>query len=92
VDISDPENPVIAGAVDTRGGANGVAVSGDYAYVANSTSWLQVVDISDPANPVIAGAVVTPGSTKGVTVSGDYVYVASNRSGLVIFRAIPDAP
>lgn len=34
VDISDPENPAVVGSVITQGGANRVAIAGNYAYVA----------------------------------------------------------
>ena len=36
---------------DTTGSAWDVYVSGDYAYVADSSSGLAVIDISDPTNP-----------------------------------------
>jgi len=60
--------PCIAGSVDTPDIASGVYVSGDYAYVADWTSGLQVVDMSDPTNPTIAGSVDTPGAAYGVCV------------------------
>ncbi len=44
--MSDPENPVILGSVDTPDFAIGVAVSGAVAYVADGLSGLQVIDVS----------------------------------------------
>ena len=37
-------------------GAVGVAVSGDVAYVADTTSGLQVIDVSDPSDPALVGS------------------------------------
>ena len=53
-----------------------MAVSGTYAYVADSSSGLQVIDITNPASPQIVGSVDTPGYAYGVAVSGTYAYVA----------------
>ena len=50
--------------------AQGVAVSGSYAYVAAPTSdSLVVVDISNPATPVIRGSVVSSALMDGVGVT-----------------------
>jgi hypothetical protein len=67
-----------------------VAISGDYAYVADEASGLQVIDISDPTSPVSAGSYDTPGNTHGVAVSGGYAYAAADTSGLQVI-AIADA-
>ena len=73
-----------AGSVDTPGGAWGVAVSGDYAYVADYLSGLQVIDITTPASAQIVGSVDTPSEARGVAVSGNYAYVADGGSGLQV--------
>ena len=87
IGISDPTNPVPAGSCDTPGNALGVAVAGDYAYVADYASGLQVIDISDPTNPVAAGSCDTPGTAYDVAIAGDYAYVADAESGLQVIRA-----
>ena len=74
MDISDPTTPTLAGSYDTGGYAEGVAVSGDYAYVANDYDGykgLLIVDVSNKAAPTLAGSYDTAGA-RGVTVSGDY--------------------
>ncbi|MFH1843494.1 MAG: hypothetical protein ABIF77_09845, partial [bacterium] len=58
------------GGVDTPGDAYGVAVQGDFAYVGDEESGLQVIDISTPESPLIVGSVDTPGSAYCVTVQG----------------------
>ena len=39
----------------------GVAVSGNYAYVADGVAGLQVIDVSNPANPQRVGGYDTSG-------------------------------
>ena len=43
------------GGYDTSGYALGVAVAGNYAYVADGDAGLQVIDVSNPANPRAGG-------------------------------------
>ena len=60
--------------------AQGVAVSGSYAYVAAPTSdSLVVVDISNPASPVIRGSVVSSSLLDGVRVARSCIHHASTR-------------
>jgi len=74
----------VAGSVDTLSYANDVTISGNYAYVADGYSGLQVIDISNPTLPVIAGSVGTPDYARGATISGNYAYVADGYSGLQV--------
>jgi hypothetical protein len=81
------------GSCDIPDYARGVAVSGDYAYVADGWSGLQVIDISDPTTPTIVGTCDTPDWAQAVAVSGDYAYVADGSSGLqVIDISNPASP
>ncbi len=66
--------PALVGGVTTPHQAHKVAIDGNYAYVADDNSGLQVVDITDPVNPIIVGGVDTPLRLASVTVDGDYVY------------------
>ncbi len=52
------------------------------AYVADTSSGLQVIDVSDPANPAVLGFLDTRGGAAGVAVSGTVAYVADTSSGL----------
>jgi len=85
VDISDPENPSLAGSYKGLG-AKEVQVSGKYAYIASMYSGLQIVDISDPENPSLAGSYADELNTgaEDVYVLGDYAYVTSISSGFQI--------
>jgi len=92
MDISNPHHPTIIGAVDTPGGfAQRVAVSGDYAYLANVR--LDVIDVSNPSAPSIVASLDTPGAVYDVAVAGQYVYVADYASGFrVVDVSDPSSP
>jgi hypothetical protein len=79
VDISNPAQPVVRGSFDDVLMANGVAIQGNYAYVAdwfyvtntfrpldsalNQLKGLAVLDISNPNNPVLVGTYNTTHSS-----------------------------
>ena len=89
-DASDPTNPTEAGSYDSPSCINcptyGVAVSGQYAYLADGAEGLRIVDISDPTNVVQVGY-YNPGwyewFAKDVTIVDDIAYVITS-SGLHI--------
>ncbi|MBI5183022.1 MAG: fibronectin type III domain-containing protein [Nitrospinae bacterium] len=90
IDLSGTE---IIVSVETPGYAWDVYVSGNYAYVADGSSGLQVIDISNPYSPEIIGSVDTRGFAWDVDVSGNYAYVADWGSGLqVIDISTPSSP
>ena len=72
------------GSYDTPGQAYGVFVSGNYAFVADGDSGLQIINTSDPGNPSLEGSYDTPGDAYDVFVSGDYVYVADENSLMIL--------
>ncbi|MEK7686191.1 MAG: hypothetical protein AAB466_12285, partial [Verrucomicrobiota bacterium] len=80
-----PADPVLVGQWPgfARGDARGVAVSGNYAYVA-AESGLLVINVRNPANPVRVGHYDTSGFALGVAVSGNYAYVADFDAGLQV--------
>jgi hypothetical protein len=90
IDISDPTDPKRVGQVNIPGLAGGVAVAGNYAYVAgsyiiaeprSSDAWgLHVIDISEPSNPRIVGELFA--ATNDVAVAGDIAYVTYWHGGL----------
>jgi hypothetical protein len=63
----------------------GIAVSSNYAYVANYTDGLKVLDITDPLNPSEVGTGYnTSGYALDVAISGSYAYVADSSAGLQV--------
>jgi LVIVD repeat-containing protein len=80
------------GSYDTSGSARGVAVSGNYAYVADYTAGLQVIDVSNPANPQRVGGNPAPNPAVGVGLSDSHVFVAANDRGLFILNHFTPGP
>jgi hypothetical protein len=88
-----PFELTLAGSYGTAVNAAGVAIAGNYAFVADDAAGLLVVDISDPSNPLLAGSYNTPNSARDVAIAGDYAYVADFESGLqVLDISSPTSP
>lgn len=99
VDISNPTSPAKVGSARLFGGfparANGVHVSGSYAYVAGSY-WvgyptgtigaMQVVDISNPGAPAIVDLYTTYDITEAyrIHVSGNHAFLTCSSRGLLV--------
>ena len=83
VDVSDIENPFIAGQFDTPEYANAVFVLNNLAYVADGDGGLLVIDVSTPAEPMFYGEIQTS-YANGVCVRNDTIFVADQDMGLVI--------
>jgi hypothetical protein len=79
------------GGCDTPGMAMDVAVSGDFAYVADHFGGLRVISVADPTRPDTVGHCDSLGRVWGVAVSDDYVYVASGDSGLWVLSTVDPA-
>ena len=81
------------GSYDTPEYAVGVAMNGNYAYVATCVSGLRVINVSNPSNPVETGFSDTLYCAEDVVVSGNYAYVATYGSGLrVVDISNPASP
>jgi hypothetical protein len=53
----------------------GLAIQGEYAYVASYDSGLRVVDIADEQVMCLVGSTAVPGLTGGVTVQESHAFV-----------------
>lgn len=84
IDISRPEAPVVVGTVETGERYLGVAIRGDYAYVAARYAGLVIIDISDPAAAAVSKTVDTPGFSMGVALVGDYALVVDEGAGIQV--------
>jgi hypothetical protein len=87
IDISDPTDPFVVNdpdhfvpGVSSVTWAVGVAVYGDYVYVADIDEGLLVVDVSDPANPEVVGRAFTPDTARDVAVDNGLAYVVEGDS------------
>ncbi len=76
-DLASVPSLVEAGALNTPGLAQGVAVSGATAYVADGHGGLRVVDISNPQRPRSIGVypISWPALAVDVAVAGNYAYL-----------------
>ncbi|NPD89133.1 MAG: hypothetical protein HGN29_10440 [Asgard group archaeon] len=85
VDIQNPTKPKIISDFEINGGAFGIFVKDDIAYVAAAGQGLFITDVSDPANPTLLGHENGGGISNNVYVSGDYAYISNYENGLQIF-------
>jgi hypothetical protein len=91
VDVSNPITPMVVCTVPLPGGGIGVAVSGEYAYVAGNSFW--VLDIRNPLSVVVMGSVTLPFKAYDVAFDRGCAYVTTEDWGLrVIDVADPAAP
>ncbi len=85
INVSDASNPYDEGGyIPTTSDAYGVAISGNYLYIAVSHAGLDVYDISTPASPEFISNVDLDGYANKVEVSGNYAYVVCDLGGLQI--------
>jgi hypothetical protein len=75
-------SPIPLSFVGIPGFANGVAVNGNYAYVAAGAAGLQIVNVSNRSNPVIAGSLTLPGNSNDIRIVGNVAYIAGGTAGL----------
>jgi hypothetical protein len=79
--FSLPPQLRIIGSCNMPGYPRGIAVKGNYAYVASANDDMRVVDISNPINPYIVATCDMPDSNglyaEKITISGNYAYVAA---------------
>ncbi len=80
IDVSEPTEPTEIGYYDTPGYAIDVAVTEEYAYIAEQGE-LQIVDISDPSMPIGVNTFHTPATIIDLAVADGYAYAAAWKSG-----------
>lgn len=93
LDITDPPSSTVLGSVYVGTTPEGLAVRGDYAYVADWDDGVVVVDISNPTAPVRIANVPTGNLAHDLALEGDYVYVADSSAGLAVIDVTePSSP
>jgi hypothetical protein len=83
MDISNPNQLKQTGVFETFYQANGIAIAGDTAYIADVRG-LKLVNIQNPLSAHVSAFVGTPGYAEGVAVQGSYVYIADRSEGMRI--------
>jgi hypothetical protein len=76
-------NPSVPVSFPTGANATGVAVAGDYAFVANGSSGLKVFDIRDPLAAAPVDTLALSGFAMRIALAGNHAFVASS-SGIVV--------
>ncbi|MDA9090601.1 hypothetical protein N9J84_00700 [Porticoccaceae bacterium] len=98
IDVSDPENPILAGMENSlndtpEGGyvTNTVTVVGDFAYTTiDNLNKLIVHDVSDPSNPALIGSELAITETShGLVVLSDFIYRVNSGALQVIDASDP---
>ena len=75
------------------GYANGVAVSGEYAFVASGSTGLQVVSLSaDRRTPVVVASLNVGASSNDITLAGNIAYLATAGGLKVVDISTPTLP
>ncbi len=70
-----------------------IAVSGNYAFIANGASGLLILNISNPATPTVVGSLSTMQYAYKILLTGNYVYITDSNSGLTVINiSNPAAP
>jgi len=83
-DISDKSDPALLGYYDSPSFAWGVFVLGNYAYLANGPSGLNIIDVSTPSSPSHDRFVEVDGDALDVFVLGNYAYVAHSNGMAIV--------
>jgi hypothetical protein len=92
VDVADPANPVVRGAIATQLAGDSIVSDGSHAYVGFGARFVQVFDVRDPAAPLSLGTFSTLRDTLGMVLHGGHLCVAT-LDGLEVFeRADPAQP
>jgi hypothetical protein len=76
IDVSNPRLPVVIGAIDTDPSPEGVAISGEYAFLGGGG--LNVVNISNPFEPIETGFVDFDFYYPTVALQEDYAFAVGD--------------
>ncbi len=95
IDISNPEYPQLAGAINTMGTPDSLTVAENNLYLicwSYGQKCLQVIDIADPEAPESIGFFCEPGGISGhlgriAAVAKNKVYVVSASDGITVIDA-----
>ncbi len=90
IDVSSTTSPTPLSTLALSGEARGVAVKGNYAYVAARDAGVHVIDVSNAASPVVVKTILTSRS-RGIVINGNYAYVATRDSGLIVWNVADPA-
>jgi len=90
--VREPVVVEILSGYDTPGRAQGVALSGSYAYLADGAEGLCVLDVSDPGHPKGLGKCAAWWRSQKVAVDNTYAYVMDQFGLQVVDVSNPSVP
>lgn len=74
-------------------GPQGMALSGNWTYVADGTAGLRTITLATPNLPALSATYNSPGTARDVSVSGNSAYLADGTQGLRVVNVTnPAAP
>ncbi|MGA1870465.1 MAG: choice-of-anchor U domain-containing protein [bacterium] len=85
--IRDKRNPEIVGIYNNPVWSNivyGMAIEGDYVYLAAQEGGMKIIDISNKSRPLEVGNCYIPKGAYGIDISGDYALVLDGRGNMQI--------
>ncbi len=83
-EVMDIHTLVPQGEVVFESIVSSIAVSGNYAYIANWSDGFKVIDITDPVAPQQVAQIDFPGQCFDLSLDGDYAYLGNGDEGLRI--------
>ncbi len=75
LDLTDPDAPGVMGVAGVDGGADFVALDGEFAVVANGGGF-HVIDVWDPSSPQVVASLPLPDVATGLCADGGYAFVS----------------
>jgi len=82
-DCTDPASPVRLGTARLALYADGVALIGNRAYVAEGYE-IHIVDIANPRSPTVVAGIGLPEFSGGITAGVDEIFVATREAGVQV--------
>ncbi len=89
LDIADPTSPELVWTSDELGGASGLSVVGDVAFVSPGGPGVKVFDLSDIEHPVLEGLIETPANVFFSVPGEDVLYAVQGAGGLQAIHTGP---
>jgi hypothetical protein len=85
-DIQEMASPILRGICEIPNWPHSIYMHGNYAYVADSFSGLQIIDFANTSNPHVCGYYDTPGISLDLAVFDDYIFIADDTAGIQILN------
>jgi hypothetical protein len=92
MNIANPSNPSYTGSLYFPEQPLRLDVQGNYAYIADADSGLQIADVSNPQSPAIIGRFLTPVQAEDIVVDGLYAYLMDDAGLRILDISNPTVP